>query len=279
MSYETVPSERESHAHGCAHVRAVGRSDPPGPCEERDERHPHRRARACLRRARRWTRGALRSSSAAAARRSAPAPTSPSCARPPTTPGRRTTPTPHALAEMLWTIYSCPVPVIAPHPRRLLCRRARPRLGVRHPRRRRSRDLLAQRSTPRPAAGDDQPVRHPRHGRAGGAALFRHCRALRRGRGAGDADSRTRSCATTAIDQVVGRFTTRSSPTGRWRRAPASNSCRDVAGREISAELRADTARRIADIRASAEGTRRDPELSRQACSPAWLLPATRPDN
>jgi methylglutaconyl-CoA hydratase len=29
---------------------------------------------------------------------------------------------------------------------------------------------------------------------------------------------------------------------------------RDVAGREISAELRADTARRIADIRASAEG-------------------------
>ena len=28
----------------------------------------------------------------------------------------------------------------------------------------------------------------------------------------------------------------------------------DVAGREITAELRADTARRIADIRASAEG-------------------------
>ena len=39
----------------------------------------------------------------------------------------------------------------------------------------------------------------------------------------------------------------------------------DVAGREINAELRAETARRIADIRASAEGTRGHPELPRQA--------------
>jgi methylglutaconyl-CoA hydratase len=43
----------------------------------------------------------------------------------------------------------------------------------------------------------------------------------------------------------------------------------DVAGREISAELRADTAHRIADIRASAEG-REGIQSFLDKRSPAW---------
>ena len=73
-----------------------------------------------------------------------------------------------------------------PHPRRLLRRRSRHRLGLRHSRRRRRRELLAQRGAARPAAGDDQPLCRARHGRAGGAALLRDGRALRRRRGKGD---------------------------------------------------------------------------------------------
>ena len=45
---------------------------------------------------------------------------------------------------------------------------------------------------------------------------------------------------------------------------------RDVAGREISAELRADTARRIADVRASDEG-REGVQAFLQKRKPAWL--------
>ena len=113
-----------------------------------------------------------------------------------------------------------------PHPRRLLRRRPRPRLGLRHPRRRRGRELLAQRGAARPAAGDDQPLRRARHGRAGGAALLRDGRALRRRRGEGDG-LRPRSHAPPMRSMPRSRsWSPRSSPTGRWRPAPASSWCR-----------------------------------------------------
>ncbi len=111
------------------------------------------------------------------------------------------------------------------HPRRLLRRRPRPRVGVRHPRRRRGRHLLAQRGAARPAAGDDQPVRRARDGRAGGAPLLRHRRALRRRRGARRAASRTRSARPPRSTTSSAGSPPRSSPTGRWRRAHASVSC------------------------------------------------------
>jgi methylglutaconyl-CoA hydratase len=53
---------------------------------------------------------------------------------------------------------------------------------------------------------------------------------------------------------------------------------RDVAGREISAELRADTARRIADIRASAEG-REGIQSFLDKRAPAWLLPVQQEES
>ena len=47
---------------------------------------------------------------------------------------------------------------------------------------------------------------------------------------------------------------------------------RDVVGREITAELRAETARRIADIRASAEG-KEGIQSFLDKRKPAWLAP------
>ena len=75
--------------------------------------------------------------------------------------------------------------------------------------------------------------------------------------------------------QVVDRFTTAIVANGPMATRACKQLVRDVAGREISAELRADTARRIADIRASAEGKEGIQSfLDKRA--PAWLLPATR---
>ena len=81
-------------------------------------------------------------------------------------------------------------------------------------------------------------------------------------------------CPAAAIDEVVGRFTTAIVANGPMATRACKQLVRDVAGREITAELRADTARRIADIRASAEGKEGIQSfLDKRA--PAWLLPAT----
>jgi methylglutaconyl-CoA hydratase len=79
-------------------------------------------------------------------------------------------------------------------------------------------------------------------------------------------------CAAAAIDEVVGRFTAAIAANGPLATRACKQLVRDVAGREITAELRADTARRIADIRASAEGKEGIQSfLDKRA--PAWLLP------
>lgn len=80
-------------------------------------------------------------------------------------------------------------------------------------------------------------------------------------------------CAAEAIDQMVGRFTTAIVANGPMATRVCKQLVRDVAGREIGAELRADTARRIADIRASAEG-REGIQSFLDKRPPAWLLPA-----
>ena len=85
-------------------------------------------------------------------------------------------------------------------------------------------------------------------------------------------------CAPVAIDEVVGRLVEAIVANGPLATRACKRLVRDVAGREITAELRADTARRIADIRASAEG-REGIQSFLDKRAPAWLLPATtRPD-
>jgi len=61
-------------------------------------------------------------------------------------------------------------------------------------------------------------------------------------------------CAPEAIDAVVGRLVEANVANAPLATRACKRLVRDVAGREISAELRADTARRIADIRVGAEG-------------------------
>ena len=77
-------------------------------------------------------------------------------------------------------------------------------------------------------------------------------------------------CAAAAIDEVVARFTTAIVANGPMATRACKQLVRDVAGREIDAELRADTARRIADIRASAEG-REGIQSFLDKRPPAWL--------
>jgi methylglutaconyl-CoA hydratase len=77
-------------------------------------------------------------------------------------------------------------------------------------------------------------------------------------------------CAAAAIDEAVARFTTAIVANGPMATRACKQLVRDVAGREIDAELRADTARRIADIRASAEG-REGIQSFLDKRAPSWL--------
>jgi methylglutaconyl-CoA hydratase len=86
-------------------------------------------------------------------------------------------------------------------------------------------------------------------------------------------------CAAAAIDEVVSRFTAAIVANGPMATRACKQLVRDVAGRTIDAELRADTARRIADIRVSAEG-REGIQSFLDKRAPDWLVPApTRADN
>jgi methylglutaconyl-CoA hydratase len=85
-------------------------------------------------------------------------------------------------------------------------------------------------------------------------------------------------CGAAAIDEVVGRFTAAIVANGPMATRACKQLVRDVAGREISAELRADTARRIADIRASAEG-REGIQSFLDKRAPAWLLPVQQEES
>jgi methylglutaconyl-CoA hydratase len=84
-------------------------------------------------------------------------------------------------------------------------------------------------------------------------------------------------CAAADIDEVVGRFTTAIVANGPMATRACKQLVRDVAGREIGAELRADTARRIADIRASAEG-KEGIQSFLEKRKPGWLTPTLAAD-
>ena len=79
-------------------------------------------------------------------------------------------------------------------------------------------------------------------------------------------------CAGDAIDSVVGRLAGAIVANGPMATRACKQLVRDVAGREIGAELRADTARRIADIRASAEG-KEGVQSFLDKRAPAWIVP------
>ena len=83
------------------------------------------------------------------------------------------------------------------------------------------------------------------------------------------------ACAAEAIDGVVDRLVAAIVANGPMATRACKQLVQDVAGRAITAELRADTAARIADIRASAEG-REGVQSFLQKRSPAWLT-ATEP--
>ena len=178
-----------------------------------------------------------------------------------------------ALAEMLWAMYSCPVPVIA----RIhgdcyagglglasVCDIRVVADGVTFSLSEARLGLLPATISPYVirALGEQASRRYfvtaERFGAAEAKAMrFAH-----------------EVCAAAAIDAaVVGRFTAAIVANGPMATRACKQLVRDVAGREISAELRADTARRIADIRASAEGKEGIQSfLDKRA--PAWLLPA-----
>ena len=79
-------------------------------------------------------------------------------------------------------------------------------------------------------------------------------------------------CRRQRIDEVVGRFTAAIVANGPMATRACKQLVRDVAGREITPELRAETARRIADIRASDEGKEGVSSFLEKR-KPAWLLP------
>jgi methylglutaconyl-CoA hydratase len=173
-----------------------------------------------------------------------------------------------ALAEMLWTIYSCPMPVVGASTG-LLRRRRRPRGGLR-------RAVAADAATfclseaPRAVAGDDRAVRDPGARRTGIAALLRDRRAL----GAEQARARLRARgAADALDAKVDELVGPLVANGPMATRACKKLVQDVAGLPITPELRAETARRIADIRASDEG-REGIQSFLQKRKPAWLLDA-----
>jgi len=75
------------------------------------------------------------------------------------------------------------------------------------------------------------------------------------------------------IDAVVGRIVEQVVANAPLATRACKQLVRDVAGRAIDADLRADTARRIADIRASAEG-REGIQSFLDKRPPAWLKAA-----
>ncbi len=182
-----------------------------------------------------------------------------------------------ALAEMLWSMYSCPVPVIA----RIhgdcyagglglasVCDIRVVAEGVTFSLSEARLGLLPATISPYVirAMGEQASRRYFVTAERFGAAEARAC---------GFAHE---TCEPAAIDEVVGRFTTAIVANGPMATRACKQLVRDVAGREISADLRADTARRIADIRASAEG-REGIQSFLDKRAPAWLpAAAPRPD-
>jgi methylglutaconyl-CoA hydratase len=176
------------------------------------------------------------------------------------------------LAEMLWSIYSCPVPVIA----RIHGDCYAGGLGI--------ASVCDIRVVAEPVTFSLSEARlgllpatiSPYVIRAIGEQAARRYFVTAERFGASDAKAMGLAhevCAASAIDEVVGRFTSAIAANGPMATRACKQLVRDVAGREISAALRADTARRIADIRASAEG-REGVQSFLDKRAPAWQLPA-----
>ena len=80
-------------------------------------------------------------------------------------------------------------------------------------------------------------------------------------------------CAADALDAKVDELVAALVANGPMATRACKKLVQDVAGREITPELRAETARRIADIRASAEGKEGVAELPRASASQPGCLP------
>jgi len=179
-----------------------------------------------------------------------------------------------ALAEMLWSMYSCPVPVIA----RIHGDCYAGGLGLASVCDIRVVADAVTFSLSEARLGLLPATISPYVIRAMGEQAARRYFVTAERFGPGEAKAMGFAhevCAVAAIDEVVGRFTAAIVANGPMATRACKQLVRDVAGREISAELRADTARRIADIRASAEG-REGIQSFLDKRAPAWLLPAQR---
>ncbi len=177
-----------------------------------------------------------------------------------------------ALAEMLWSMYSCPVPVIA----RIHGDCFAGGLGLASVCDIRVVADVATFSLSEARLGLLPATISPYVIRAMGEQAARRYFVTAERFGGAEAKAMGFAhevCTVAAIDEVVGRFTAAIGANGPMATRACKQLVRDVAGREITAELRADTARRIADIRASAEGKEGIQSfLDKRA--PAWLLPA-----
>jgi methylglutaconyl-CoA hydratase len=176
-----------------------------------------------------------------------------------------------ALAEMLWTLYSCPIPVVA----RIhgdcyaggigiasVCDIRVVAEGV-------TFSLSEARLGLLPATISPYVVR------AMGEQAARRYFVTAERFGAAEAKASGFAhevCAAEALDAKVDELVAALVGNGPMATRACKKLVQDVAGREITPELRAETARRIADIRASAEGKEGVTSFLEKR-KPAWLLP------
>ncbi len=174
-----------------------------------------------------------------------------------------------ALAEMLWSMYSCPVPVIA----RIHGDCYAGGLGLASVCDIRVVADAVTFSLSEARLGLLPATISPYVVRAMGEQAARRYFVTAERFGAAEAKAMGFAhdvCTAAAIDEVVGRFTTAIVANGPMATRACKQLVRDVAGRAIDAALRADTARRIADIRVSAEG-REGIQSFLDKRAPAWL--------
>ena len=175
------------------------------------------------------------------------------------------------LAEMLWTLYTCPVPVVA----RIhgdcyagglgiasVCDIRVVAEGVNFSLSEARLGLLPATISPYVvrAMGEQAARRYFVTAERFGAAEARACGFAHEVTAAGAIDAK--------VDELVAALVAN----GPMATRACKKLVQDVAGREITPELRAETARRIADIRASAEGKEGVSSFLEKR-KPSWLLP------
>jgi methylglutaconyl-CoA hydratase len=178
------------------------------------------------------------------------------------------------LAEMLWAMYSCPVPVVA----RIHGDCYAGGLGLASVCDIRVVAATATFSLSEARLGLLPATISPYVIRALGEGASRRYFVTAERFGAAEAKATGFAhevCAAAAIDEIVGRLTAALVANGPAATRACKQLVRDIAGREIDAALRADTARRIADIRVSEEG-REGIQSFLDKRPPAWLDSAAR---